>query len=483
MIEEVTYNNISNNNQTSRKRGITIIDDSTKGIKTYKRATSSLKDEYDGKLEDITVFRMQLINRCKKEGWSNGSTGDIINIPKDGNGPANGTVNIIKEHSQISKTMVEVWASNTILSGTTDRRAQNNENINICISNTLTKKFLAAIYLKELAYTINGTIIAPLRIKMITQNAEMDTRVTSVMIRINLQHLDTKIIELNSNVHEFVEFVEGCIQKLKSRGDVDNKQYLTINITKGLKVVKDKAFREQFQQIDFEWLSGKSKLNSEDLLHKADTYYKVSKQNNLWGELSKEEQELIVMQAKFKDMILCLEEDKQSRKKKRKRERSNTSNNKDGQSSNAAIRKVPRWKLENKRNDKTQNKSGKKYYWFQRHNDDKEMWVLHKPQECKNCPRFEVENNWSNKMDGQNNGEQAMSAITEDKQDNNDSNSDDPKTPLRPSVLRVWWQELISSLLSCLLSLDLSVIALGEHVKISHQKHQYYDYFVFMLPT
>ena len=101
-------------------------------------------------------------------------------------------------------------------------------------------------------YTINGTIIALLLIKTILQNAEMDTMVTSAMIRTDLQQLDTKMIELNSNVHKFVEFVEECIQKLKSRGEVANEQDLAINIMKGLKVVKDKTFREQFQQIDFE---------------------------------------------------------------------------------------------------------------------------------------------------------------------------------------------------------------------------------------
>ena len=84
---------MSNNNQIIRKlgpsRGNTIIDyDSTKGINTYKIVTAALKDKYDGKLENIAVFRMQLINRCKAEGWSNGSTRDIINIPKDGNNPA-----------------------------------------------------------------------------------------------------------------------------------------------------------------------------------------------------------------------------------------------------------------------------------------------------------------------------------------------------------------------------------------------------------
>ena len=118
-------------------------------MKTYKHATAALKDKYDGKSKDIAVFCMQLLNRCKVEGWSNVSSGDIINIPKDGVDTSNGMVNVIKQHSLISKEKIELWASNNITTGTIDRRAQNNKNISICISSTLTKKFLAAIDLME----------------------------------------------------------------------------------------------------------------------------------------------------------------------------------------------------------------------------------------------------------------------------------------------------------------------------------------------
>ena len=119
-----------------------------------------------------------------------------MNIPKNGTDPTNSTVNIINEHTHISKKMIELWASNTVLGGMIDQRAQNNKNITICIRNKLTKNFLAAIDLKELAYTINRTIVALLLIKIILQNAKMDTMVTSAMIRTDLQYLDNKMVEL-----------------------------------------------------------------------------------------------------------------------------------------------------------------------------------------------------------------------------------------------------------------------------------------------
>ena len=327
---------------------------------------------------------MQLLNRCKTEGWSNVSSGDIINIPKDEVNPSNGTVNMIKQHLQISQEKIKLWTSNNIITGTIDRRSQNNKNILICICITLTEKFLATINLKESAYMLNGVVIAPPLIKLIMQNAEVDMIVTSAVIQIELQHLDSKMIELNSNVKEFVEFVEGRVQKLKSRGEVASEQDLIINIIKVLKVVKDKSFREQFKQIVFEWLSGDRSLTSEGLLHKADTYYKVRKQNNSWGELSKDEQYLIAMQAKFKVMNLRLDDGKKSRKKKSERETA-SNGGEENQESNTN-RKVPKWKVENKDGDETLEKSGKKCYWCMRHNNNKGMWVLHKPHQCRNHP-------------------------------------------------------------------------------------------------
>ena len=88
------------------------------------------------------------------------------------------------------------------------------------------------------------------------------------------------------------------------KGEFASKQDLIINMMKALKIVMRKDFRERFKQIKFEWLLGDCSLTSAELLHKADIYYKVQKQNDSWVELSKEEQEMNLIQAKFKDMNL-----------------------------------------------------------------------------------------------------------------------------------------------------------------------------------
>ena len=74
------------------------------------------------------------------------------------------------------------------------------------------------------------------------------------------------------------------------------------------------------------------------------------------------------------------------------------------------------------------NKSGKKYYWCTRHNDDKGMWVLHTPQECRNCPRSDEGNHQNNEAEDRNDSNQEMPAIIKDDQDN-DLDSDKSETP------------------------------------------------------
>ena len=81
----------------------------------YKQATSALKDEYNGKNNGIAVFQMQLADRAQTEGWPDKSTGDIINIPKDGLDPSNGVINVIKQHTQISIDAPTTWATNNLL--------------------------------------------------------------------------------------------------------------------------------------------------------------------------------------------------------------------------------------------------------------------------------------------------------------------------------------------------------------------------------
>ena len=183
------------------------------------------------------------------------------------------------------------------------------------------------INLKESEYTVNNVIIAPLLYKYIMANAELDMMVTSMAIRLELQELEAKMIELQSNVKDFVEFVKKDIKKLKARGGAINEEYLALNMMKLMKVVRDKSFRKHFQRLDFKWMAGTLKMTSTSIHSKADTFYRVNMQNNTWGKLSKEEDRLVAMEATFKDIYLRLE---QAHKKAKRAQQNKSGGNNDG---------------------------------------------------------------------------------------------------------------------------------------------------------
>lgn len=84
-----------------------------------------------------------------------------------------------------------------------------------CLQNSLTKECLARIDLKDNDYTINGTIVAALMYKTIMDQAELDTMVTSAMIRKSLQNLKCKLREYECDIQGFTNSVRDDLRNLE----------------------------------------------------------------------------------------------------------------------------------------------------------------------------------------------------------------------------------------------------------------------------
>ena len=102
--------------------------------------------------------------------------------------------------------------------------------------------------LKKKSYTVQDTQIAALLYKELLKRAEVDTKASSAVTRLELYNLDTKMIELNYNITAFVAFIEECETKLATHGEQINSEDLMLNIFKGLAVVKDKKYREKLEK-------------------------------------------------------------------------------------------------------------------------------------------------------------------------------------------------------------------------------------------
>ena len=73
------------------------------------------------------------------------------------------------------------------------------------------------------------------------------------------------------------------------------------------------------------------------ILMEVDTFYRVNIQNNTWGELSKEEENIVAIEATFKDLNLRLE---QANKKAKKARQTNSGGNSGGKK-NQGARNIP----------------------------------------------------------------------------------------------------------------------------------------------
>ena len=118
--QEANMSGNSNNATLQPSQGNKILDYAN------SKGTSALKDKYNGNSKGIAVFQTQLSDHALTEGWAKYSTGDIINVPKDGADTANGDVNIIKQHTQILIAALTTWATNNLFSNNVTRKMKNN---------------------------------------------------------------------------------------------------------------------------------------------------------------------------------------------------------------------------------------------------------------------------------------------------------------------------------------------------------------------
>ena len=117
-----------------------------------------------------------------------------------------------------------------------------------------------------------------------------------------------------------------------------------------------------------------------ELMDQALKIFQVRAESGNWGALSAEQEMVVAMQAKFdaiKDVRLKL--DLRSKKKKAKGDGDKKFKKKTRD--NDAYYE---WKNTNPNNMQTMKKFRKEYHWCKYHNQGQGMWVLHKPENCKN---------------------------------------------------------------------------------------------------
>jgi hypothetical protein len=371
-------------------RDTAVLDFSDKAdIKKYENAIAKLNNRFDGKPENMTVFKSDLKYRAEYSGWNNGdANSDIISIPTIADPTI--THNLITEYSQLSEEDIRTWATTSVV-GRNIRKAQNNAHMFTCIYNSLTANMINRMSLESARHTIGVTPIAALFYKQLMGDSTVDTTATISLTRHQLATLDTKMIDLNSNIREFNIYVQELRTRLTQYGATSED--VLVNLFRGYKAARDNNFNKYINFVEQSYHYGDLAINADQLMNKALTAYQVELDKGSWGELSKNEQMIHALQSEvkgLKDSKLTVDTGKKKGKGKGKgKGKSNASNSgsgKQSKSSNSQGDQNNDWKTKGPAPgaSNTKKHSGKTYYWCPHHRNNQGQWVLHKISECRN---------------------------------------------------------------------------------------------------
>jgi hypothetical protein len=367
-----------------------ILDFSDKAdLKKYENAIAKLNNRFDGKPQNMTVFKSDLKYRSHYSGWNNGmANSDIISIPIIAD--ANVSHNLITEYSQLSEEDIRAWATTNVV-GNNSRKAQNNAHMFTCIYNSLTANMINRMSLESSRHYIGVTPIAALFYKQLMGDSTVDTTATISLTRHQLATLDTKMIDLNSNIREFNIYVQELRTRLTQYGATSED--VLVNLFRGYKAARDNNFHKYINFVEQSYHYGDLVIDANQLMNKALTAYQVELDKGSWGELSKNEQMIHALQSEvkgLKDSKLTVDTGKKKGKGKGKgKGQSNQSNSNSGKQSKTSSSSGDQnydWKNKGPASGASHTKkhSGKTYYWCPHHRNNQGQWVLHKISECRN---------------------------------------------------------------------------------------------------
>jgi hypothetical protein len=357
-------------------------------IKKYENAIAKLNNRFDGRSENMTVFKSDLMYRATYSGWNNGlANSDIITIPTLAD--QNVTHNLITEYSQLSEADIRAWATAAVV-GRNTRKAQNNAHMFTCIYNSLTAKMINRMSLESSKHHVGVTPVAALFYKQLMGDSTVDTTATISLTRQQLATLDTKMIDLNSNIREFNIYVQELRSRLIQYGATSED--VLVNLFRGYKAARDNNFLKYINHIEQSYHYGDTAITADQLMSKALTIYQVELDKGSWGELSEGQQMIVALQSEIKglkDFNLKIDTGKKRGKGKDKGKSQGNSSKKDNKNdsnSKSTSKESYEWKEKAPKSGAphTKKQDGKTYHWCPHHRNGKGKWVLHTISECRN---------------------------------------------------------------------------------------------------
>jgi hypothetical protein len=246
---------------------------------------------------DLQLFLDLLMKKSQVWGWQ-----AIFSIPVT-IGTTTTTHNLLKEFGVIP---MEAIRDHVLTYYATQTKAAQDSFVSCqCLLGSISLDFLKTLAVDAHQYhlpainAVGDLGSGPLLVKLIISKAHVDSRSTISYIRKALTELDTKMVELDSNVEEFNLYVNQQVRDLSSRGQTSSD--LLVNLFKGYKSASDDKFFDYINRKESDYDEG-GDVTETSLMAGALVKYKARKLTQSWGKPTKEQNQILALTAQLEKM-------------------------------------------------------------------------------------------------------------------------------------------------------------------------------------
>jgi len=207
-----------------------------------------------------------LKTRSQEYGWLEGG---ILEVDV-GTVAAPVLVNMLDNYGEISLAQVQAHAGTYVAQK--NRAAQDSMMLFQCIMQSLTTECLDNVRNKVAAYTFNGIPSGTSLVRLLIQEARMDTNATIKRITGQIANLPEYMQRVKSDVAKFNLHVEDLVAQLAARGLTSNE--LLINLFRAYQMCEDEVFKRYIEAKENQYDDGLS-MKENEIMQVALTKYQT----------------------------------------------------------------------------------------------------------------------------------------------------------------------------------------------------------------
>ena len=357
----------------------------SEGLKFYRAATEPFYDKtmlYDLSPKGFNGFLRSLKDRSYEYG-----TDSVLLIPSDLQAEEPELLHLCDRPDQ---SIQHIRAHVDTYLDANGRDAQNSYLIYKMLNNSLTKESRDLLALNQGTYTIDGRAVGPLYFKAIFSRVSVDSRAEVTALKRQLKDLPNYILENESNITTFNDYVRDIITTLAQRNESssDVLEYLFSAYDK----VKDHGFQDFIRRIEQDYHYKGTDITTEHLFEVTSQFYKDKVRSGTWDAPSDDQKSIIALQAQVAQANKKVAQAEKKLAKRSTNQRSNQDKGKSGTGKGKDGKdKLPPWinKAPEAGQPQTKKFNNDTYYWCAHH----KKWSNNSDHTTATCRKKGLRNN------------------------------------------------------------------------------------------